>query len=159
MTELKSIIGNALRDAGFHVAEGMPWSRVEFLDREKISVSIKSLSAEQGAIYRYLGLDENGEERYGMALRMETELRLQSPKSAGGAGCETFLERVFLALLSGIQGFPVSELQCGGVRYDSTRDCYRAEIGAACRVLAYGNKQKPEEEITLTGFRIQATYQ
>lgn len=158
MTELKRLIGNALKEAGFSVADGMPWSRIEFLDREKIGISIRGLSAEQGAVYRYLGMDENGQERYGMALKMETELSLQTPKADGGAGCERYLETVLMALLAGVEGFPVGGIQCGAVRYDGTRDCYQADIQVTSRVLAYGNK-KPEEEITLQGFRILASYQ
>lgn len=158
MTELKKCMAAALREAGFEVELSRPWNRADLMEREKICISVKKLTAIQGAAYRYLGTDETGAERYGMALTMEAALTLLSPKENGGSGCEEFLERVLFQLMQGVQGLPVAEISCGDARYDGLRDCFSAEILIQSRVMAYGSKAE-EETMDITEFKILPAYQ
>lgn len=157
MEKLKAAMRQALEQEGFQVVEAMPWKSCGIVQEPKLCISIKSLSAEAGACYQYLGLDENGQEQYGMRLNMQAMLTILSPKAGGQETCQVYLEQVFFSLLRGIPGFPVVTLESTEVSYHQVRDCFQASILADTTVMVFMTVTDTGQEIT--EFRIRAAYQ
>ena len=157
MQELKAMIRQALEQEGYQVMDAMPWKNCGIVQEPKICISIKRLSAADGACYKYLGLDENGRERYGMLLKMEAMLTILSPKAGGQKMCQEYLEQVFFSLLRGIPGFPVMALDSTEISYHQVRDCFQTAILAETTVMACQTATDTGPEIT--EFRISAAYQ
>lgn len=157
MEKLKAAIRQSLEQEGFRIMDAMPWKSCGIVQEPNICISIKRLSAEEGACYQYLGLDENGQEQYGMRLNMQAMLTILSPKAGGQETCQEYLEQVFFSLLRGIPGFPVMTLESTEVSYHQVRDCFHASILADTTVMVFKTVTDTGREIT--EFRIRAAYQ
>lgn len=153
---LRDKILEALTGAGFSAQPARPWAVPRPVETNLILVGVSRMEALQGAHYRYLGLDEDGEERYGMALTGEVNLSLLSPKELGGEEGETFAGNVTAALLAGINGLPVEKISWGETRYDAYRDCFLTVMTLKVRVLALAAKQ--DEEFRLERLELRPSY-
>ena len=157
MGELNALIRQTLEQEGFQVMDAMPWKSFGILREPKICISVKRLSAAEGACYQYLGLDENGREQYGMRMDMQVMFTILSPKTGGQEMCQEYLEQVFFSLLRGVPGFPVMTLEASEISYHQVRDCFQTAILAETTVMVCQTATDSGPEIT--EFRISGAYQ
>lgn len=155
--KLRDVILDALKAAGFTAVAAKPWVTPRTVEENTIAVGVKSLEAVQGAVYRYLGLDEMERECYGMALTAKIGLSLLTPKRSGGQAGEEFADAVLDSLLLGIEGFPVGEVRWEQPVYDPVRDSFCSEVTVTARVLAKG--VKTDTEIRLESLEIRPSYE
>lgn len=157
MMKLRDVILDALKASGFTAVAARPWATPRPVEENTIAVGVKSLEAVQGAVYRYLGLDDMDREWYGMALTANIGLSLLTPKYSGGQAGEEFAEEVLDCLLLGIEGFPVGEIHWEMPTYDPVRDSFCSEVTVTARVLAKG--VKTDTEIRLESLEIRPSYE
>lgn len=155
--KLRDVALDALKAAGFTAVAAKPWVTPTPVERNTIAVGVKHLEAVQGAVYRYLGLDEMDRECYGMALTAKIGLTLLTPKRAGGQAGEDFADEVMGCLLMGIEGLPVGEISWEQVAYDPVRDSFCSQITVTARVIAKG--VKTDTEIRLESLEIRPSYE
>lgn len=146
-----------LREMGIPAQAAKPWSIPGPVEENTAQAAVKRVKAVQGAMYRYLGLDENDREMYGMALMAEIKLSLLSPKKLGGDGGETFAGTVTGALMEGIDGIPLKELRWEETRYDAVRDCFVTELYVEVNMTARAVKE--EEIIRLERFELRPSFE
>ena len=156
MRLIDSVI-SLLREAGLPARAAKPWNSPGPVEENTLHVAVSRIRAVQGAMYRYLGLDEEDREMYGMALNAGIKLTLLSPKKQGGEGGETFAGTVAETLMEGIGGLPIKELSWEESRYDANRDCFMTEIFMELNVIARGVKE--EEIIYLERFEFRPNYE
>ena len=154
MLELKEKLRQILQDAGISADNSGNWKLGDLLLENHAYISLRQVTAEQGAMYRYLGCDEDGSEIYGMLLTVKFAVVLLTPKAYGGYGAEEFAEEAMNAILMASGQLGARDVVCSEAGYDSLRDCFRQEILVESRVLAYGTET--DSGILLTGFRIRA---
>lgn len=155
MNKLKSRIAEALSTAGLTVEAGGIWRMAVPVKTEKVCLRILKATAEDGAIYRYLGLNDQGEEQYGMKLTVDFGLVMLTPKSGGGDGAEEYAETVMDLLLTGIGSLKILNISLEEAAYDSVRDCFSQEIRMRIMVLACGTVT--DSTVQLEDFRLEAT--
>ena len=154
--KLRDNMIEALTAAGITAQAAKLWKAPRAVEKNTVAVAVTRLRAVQSAMERYLGTDDQGRERYGMALTAEVTLSLLSPKDQGGQGGEDFAEEVVNLLLQGVEGFPVGEIEAGSVNYDPGRDSFLSEVKVTASVMAYGVKE--ETEIRFEKIVIQPSY-
>lgn len=157
MMNLRDEVIKHLVEAGFDARPARPWVTPRPVEACTILVAVSRMEAVQGAMYRYLGLDEEDRELYGMALTAEIKLSLLSPKAQGGEGGEQFAEQVAAALLRGIQGMPLRNVLWGETGYDPVRDSFVTELRLTAGVMARALKE--EEMIRLERFEFRPNYE
>lgn len=155
--KLRDEVIEALRREGFRVDPAKPWVTPKPVEDCRILVSVNRVEAVQGAMYRYLGLDEEEREMYGMALTAEITLSLLSPKALGGEGGEQFAQQTAGVLLGGIEGMPLKSILWGETGYDPVRDCFMTELRLTANVMARAVKE--EEIIRLERFEFRPNYE
>lgn len=156
MKLIDSVI-TGLREMGIPAQRAKPWNIPGPAEENTALAAVSRVKAVQGAIYRYLGMDENDREMYGMALTAEIKLSLLSPKKQGGEAGETFAGTVTAALMEGINGMPLKELRWEETRYDALRDCFVTELYLEVNMIARGVKE--EEIIRLERFELRPNYE
>lgn len=156
MKLIDSVI-SLLREAGIPARAAKPWNSPGPVVENTLHAAVSRVRAVQGAMYRYLGLDEEDREMYGMALTAGIKLTLLSPKKLGGEGGETFAGNVAEVLMEGIGGIPIKELSWGETQYDPVRDCYVTESFMELNVIARGVKE--EEIIHLERFEFRPNFE
>ncbi len=155
MHKLKDILVQALTDAGFRAQAGGLWRMGEPLKEPKVAVSLRRAQVEQGAVWGYLGMDEQGEERYGVGLTVVFLLTILSPKSGGVPEAEALSQRVMEQLLYGQTGVAIRSMVLDQAEYDSVRDCVSQNIQVETGVLAWGQKQEAVFRVEDFRFRSQ----
>lgn len=155
--KLRDSVIDALSGAGFQAQPAKPWVTPRPVEENTILAAVSRVEAVQGAMYRYLGLDEEDREQYGMALTAEIKLCLLTPKSQGGEAGEAFAGAVTAALLEGIEGLPLKNLLWGETRYDPVRDSFLTELCVALNVVAKARKE--EEVIRLERFEFRPNFE
>ncbi len=155
MLDLKETLRKGLADAGISAGNAREWSLGKQVTERGLYISLRQVTAEQGALYHYLGANADGDEVYGMTLDVKFALVLLNPKGSGGCGAEEFAEETLNALMAAPDVLGARAISCGEAEYDSLRDCFRQEMVVSSRVMAYGTRT--EEKTKLEDFRIEAS--
>lgn len=156
MNKLKASLMEALRSAGLTVEAGGLWRMGAPVKQEKVCVQILKTTAEDGAAHRYLGLDAQEQELYGMKLTVEFALVMLTPKTGGGEGAEAFAETMLDLLLSGAADMPIYGMTLEGAAYDETRDCFSQRLRVETSVMAIGAVN--DGTLQLENFRLAAAW-
>lgn len=156
MNKLKESLMEALRNAGLTVEAGGLWRMGAPVKQEKVCVQLLKTTAEDGAVHRYLGLDEQERELYGMQLKVEFALVMLTPKTGGGEGAEAFSETVMDLLLSGVTDMPILGIWLEEAVYDGVRDCFSQKIRVETMAMACGAVE--DGTLRLEDFRITAVW-
>lgn len=155
MLDLKETLRKGLADAGISAGNAREWSLGKLVEERGLYISLRQVTAAQGALYHYLGVNSDGDELYGMTMDVIFALVLLSPKSSGGYGAEEFAEETINALMAVPEAMGAREIVCGEAEYDSLRDCFRQEIVVSNRVMAYGTQT--DVGTKLEDFHIEAS--
>ena len=154
MLELKRLLQEELNNANIQARNASDWHMGGPVEEKGAFISLRQAGISPGAMYGYVGLDAEGNERFGMVLDVKFALVLLSPKKDGGIGAETFGEDTANALMVSAGRLGIREMVCNEAAYDKIRDCFRQEIVVFNQVLAYGVKE--DTGIRLEQFCIQA---
>lgn len=157
MMKLRDKVIEALTAEGFDARPAKPWVTPRPVESCMILAAVRRVEAVQGAMYRYMGLDDGDREMYGMALTAEITLTLLSPKSQGGEGGELFAGQVAAALMQGIGEMPLKNILWGETCYDPLRDSFMTQVQVTVNVLARAVKE--EETIRLERFEFRPNYE
>lgn len=153
MKKLKQLLKQELERAGICTEDAKAWRLGQVITDNRLYISLRKLSAVQGALSGYLGMEANGDEIHGMCLDVQFALVLLTPREYGGYGAEEFVEEIMETLMLLSEHLGVREILCGEAGYDSLRDCFRQEVLVSNQVMAYGTVQ--DEGVVLEDFRIQ----
>lgn len=154
MNKLRKLLEETLRAGGLPVETGSLWRMGAPVKQGKVCVRLLRAEGEAGAVYHYLGTDEQGQEKYGMRLTVEFALVTLSPKHEGGEGAEAFGERVLELLLAAAGSIPVLRIEVEEAAYDSVRDCFTQRLRVKTAVLVCGTVE--DGAMALEGFRLTA---
>ena len=128
---------NALRENGLTVTEKFPPRYAPRLRDAIVAVSLRQMQGVSCGFADYLGLTDDGKERYGKRIKAEFLCRIAAPD---GAAASSAAERVCAVLLGGINGVIIREMTVGRAQYDDHADCFTLDITAAITASLYAEQ-------------------
>ena len=143
-------VQSLLEAAGIRCLEALPAGVMPRLKRPAVTVTLGSLRFPEGAVGRYLGVQEDPEtgsrEIYGRAAEGQIRLRAASPQAGGGQGAVQTAARVVDALLTAWPaGVTLLELGQEPCRFDQETDLFLVEITATVRLTVYAPAAAQED--------------
>lgn len=137
MSALVQAIAQALTAAGLAVTAKFPSSRAARLRQPVVAVSLQALQGEGSGFADYLGLTEDGRERYGKRVRATLLCRIAAPS---GESAATAAETVMAALLAGVSGVQIRKLTVSETSFDAVADCFTLDVTAEAAVWLYAEQ-------------------
>ena len=86
-----------------------------------VAIGISSVDSSYGAFGNYLGR-ENGNELYGKNCIVTINLRIYSPKTAGGERCSEIFSKIFDCLFLDNNSNQINRVSCKEVAFDKSAD-------------------------------------
>ena len=128
---------NALRESGLAVTEKFPPRYAPRLREAIVAVSLRQLQGASCGFADYLGLTDDGKERYGKRIKAEFLCRIAAPD---GAAASLAADSVCAALVGGINGVFVREMTVGQAQFDERADCFTLDVTALVTASLYAEQ-------------------
>ncbi len=135
MEVICNAVKELLSEAGFTVQQTMPPEPVQRLRAPLVTVTMQRWNLEGRPVY--LGLWEPELEVYGHKCCGTLEVVVHSPKADGGQAAANMAAQAVSALMGGIEGLTLKQVECGKATFQGTLDLFDCTITAQVEAWLY----------------------
>lgn len=151
LEQVKQAVAGALNQAGLAVRTAFEPGWAARCDGPVAAVGLRTGESRGGAMGRYLGQTPDRREVYGLRLELTLSMDLYSPAELGAPGCDSALETLHQAMLSGLPaGLRPAELRWEETVWDEDTAMFVRRGSLSCG--AYFTAEASEDGVLLTDF-------